>query len=113
MEYVKRYKVKIIALSDTLKSPIIGLSDQYIIIDLESLSFIDPFAHVIAYLGALIHDITFLDSAKAIKYLSKFDDGAHIGHEFFTDEGADEKEVDKLGDSYLASFLKQGKLGRE
>lgn len=113
LEYAKRYKVKIIGLSDTLKSPIIGLSDQYIIIDLESVSFIDPFAHVIAYLGALIHEITFLDNAKAIKYLSKFDDGAKIGHEFFTDEGADEKEVDKLGDSYLASFLKQGKLGRE
>jgi DNA-binding MurR/RpiR family transcriptional regulator len=103
----KKYKVKIIGLSDTPKSPLITLSDQYVIIDLESVSFIDPFAHIMAYLGALIHEITFLDNAKAIEYLSKFDDGAKAGDEFFSDEAINEKNDYKLNGSYLASYWPQ------
>ncbi|MDH3825968.1 MAG: MurR/RpiR family transcriptional regulator, partial [Desulfobacterales bacterium] len=68
VQLAKKYKVKIIGLSDTPKSPIITLADQYIIIDVESISFIDPFAHVIVYLSALIHEITFLDESKAVGY---------------------------------------------
>ncbi len=110
LEYTKKYKIKIIGISDTPKSPIIALSDQYVIIDLESVSFIDPFAHVMTYLAALIHEITFLDNAKAIKYLSKFDDGAKMGNEFFTEKGVDENKQQSLDDSYLVSLLtKKGK----
>lgn len=104
MQLAKKYKIKIIGLSDTPKSPIITLSDQYIIIDLESVSFIDPFAHVIAYLGALIHEITFLDETKAIKYLSKFDEGVRVGDEFYTDEGMDEQPNVQESASYLSAF---------
>lgn len=107
LEYTKKYKIKIIGISDTPKSPIVALSDQYVIIDLESVSFIDPFAHVMTYLGALIHETTFLDNAKAIKYLSKFDDGVKIWNEFFTEKGVDENKQQSLDDSYLVSLLPQ------
>ncbi len=108
LEYAKNYNIKIIALSDTPKSPIITLSDQYILIDVESVSFIDPFAHVIAYLGALVHEITFLDNTKAIEYLSKFDEGVKTGNEFYADEGVDEKEDFTTVDSFLNRTLTAG-----
>ncbi len=90
MELARKYKVKIIGISDTPKSPIIALSDQYIIVDLESVSFIDPFAHIITYLAALIHEITFMDNRKAVRHLSKFDDGMKISKEFYSDNGLGE-----------------------
>ena len=90
MELARNYKVKIIGISDTPKSPIIALSDQYIIVDLESVSFIDPFAHIITYLAALIHEITFMDNRKAVQHLSKFDDGMKISKEFYSDNGLGE-----------------------
>lgn len=104
IQLAKKYKVKIVGLSDTPKSPIITLADQYIIIDLESISFIDPFAHVIAYLSALIHEITFLDENKAIGYLAKFDEGAKVGNEFYTDDGMHEEAPEQDHISYLSAF---------
>jgi len=104
VQLAKRYKVKIIGLSDTPKSPIITLADQYIIIDVESISFIDPFAHVIAYLSALIHEITFLDESKAVSYLAKFDEGAKVGNEFYTDDGIDEQAEKSNQISYLSGL---------
>jgi DNA-binding MurR/RpiR family transcriptional regulator len=107
MKFGKKNKIKIIGLSDTPKSPIITLSDQHIIIDVESVSFIDPFAHIIAYLAALIHEITFLDKEKAIRYLSKFDDAVRMADEFYTDSGVDSKNGNVAHESYLMSFLDQ------
>ncbi len=106
LEYARKYRVKIIGLSDTPKSPVIALSDQYILIDLESVSFIDPFAHVITYLGALIHEITFLDQQRAMKYLSRFDYAAKSGKEFFTEESADfgKKQKSDPAPAYFKSF---------
>ncbi|MFQ5483855.1 MAG: MurR/RpiR family transcriptional regulator [Desulfobacterales bacterium] len=104
LEYARRYRVKIIGLSDTPKSPVIALSDQYILIDLESVSFIDPFAHIITYLGALIHEITFLDQKRAMKYLSRFDNAAKSGKEFFTEESADLEKKQKFDPAYLTLF---------
>ncbi len=92
MQFARKCKIKIIGISDTPKSPIISLSDQYAIIDLESVTFIDPFAHVLAFLAALIHEITFLDNEKAMDRLEKFDEGVALGREFYTDDDINNKE---------------------
>jgi len=91
LKYAKKCTVKTIGLSDNHKSPIVTLADQYIIIDIEGVSFIDPFAHIIAFLGALVHEITFLDNARAREGLSKFDNGVRIANEFYADEGIDDQ----------------------
>jgi DNA-binding MurR/RpiR family transcriptional regulator len=109
IQFAKANKIKVIGLSDTPKSPIVTLSDQYIIIDVESVSFIDPFAHVIAYLAALIHEVTFLDREKAIEYLSKFDDAVRMTDEFYSDNGIEIKNGDAVNESYLMAFLEQVK----
>ena len=111
LEYAKKYKIKILGLSDTPKSPIIALSDHYIIIDLEAVSFTDPFAHIIAFLGALVHEIIFIDNEKAVKYLSKFDNGVKNATEFFTEERIDERLEYKLDGPYLTSLWPQKKRG--
>ena len=107
MELAAKCGVKIIGLSDTPKSPIITHSDQYIIIDLESVSFIDPFGHIMTYLAALIHEITFLDNKKAVEYLSKFDEGMRIGDEFYSDKATASLEQNEPNQSYLESFWPQ------
>lgn len=86
LELAKKNNIKIIGLSDTSSSPIIGLSDHYIMIDVEGISFIDPFAHIIVYLSALIHEIILLDKPKAMEHLSKFEEGLQGSEEFITPE---------------------------
>lgn len=113
MRFGKKNKIKIIGLSDTPKSPIVTLSDHYVIIDVESVSFIDPFAHIIAYLAALIHEITFLDQEKSIKYLSKFDDAVRMSNEFYADNGVGEKNGETVHESYLKSFPEQIKKDKK
>lgn len=108
MAYTRNYNTKIIGVSDTPKSPIVTLSDQYVIIDLDAVSFVDPFAHVVAFLSALLHEITFIDKAKATKCLSEFDNGVRMGNEFYKDEEAGDKE-EKPRESYLTSFVSEGR----
>ena len=83
----KKNNIKIIGLSDTSNSPIIGLSDHYVMIDVEGISFIDPFAHIIVYLSALVHQIILLDKPKAMEHLARFEDGLKGSREFVTHEG--------------------------
>lgn len=90
MEYAKKCNVKIVGISDTPRSPIISNADQYYIIDVEVVSFVDPFAHIIAFLGALVHEVTFLDNKKALAYITKFDECAKSTNEFFTAETPDQ-----------------------
>lgn len=91
LEYARRCKVKVIGFSDTPKSPIIALSDQYMVLDIEGVSFVDPFAHVIAFLGALVHEITFLDNTAAMRCMSKFDRGVKVADEFYTENDIDQQ----------------------
>ena len=91
LEYAKKCKVPVIGFSDTPKSPIIALSDLYMVLDIEGVSFVDPFAHVIAFLGALVHEITFLNNKEAMRCILKFDRGVKTAEEFYTEEDIDQR----------------------
>ncbi len=86
IEYAKKNNVYVVGLSDTLKSPIIGLSDQYLIMDIEGLSFVDPFAHIVTLLGALIQEIAFLDKEATVKRLTLIEEGLKRRKTFFSTE---------------------------
>ncbi len=88
LNYARKYKIKIVSITDSLIAPVINISDQYIVMDLNSVSFVDPIAHVISYLGALIHEITFINTEKTIKLLKTFDEHVAIGNEFLLDGSA-------------------------
>jgi DNA-binding MurR/RpiR family transcriptional regulator len=107
MKYAKKCGAKIIGLSDNPSSPIVTLADQYIMIDVEGVSFIDPFAHIITFLGALVHEITFLDNSKAMAGLSHFDQGVKMANEFYTDEEMEETIEYRLEGPYVTSLWPQ------
>jgi DNA-binding MurR/RpiR family transcriptional regulator len=88
LNYARKYKIKIVSITDSLIAPVIKLSNQYVVIDLNSVSFVDPIAHVISYLGALIHEITFIDTEKSMKLLKTFDKHVKIGNEFLLNENS-------------------------
>jgi len=99
IEYAKKFNVKVIGLSDTPKSPIITLSDDYVIIDIEGLSFIDPFSHIITFLSALVHKVAFMDRSTSVERLSRIEDGLRKRKEFYSLENEDGKVYDPLESS--------------
>lgn len=110
IKYAKKYNVLVFGLSDTHKSPIIALSDRYCIIDVEGVSFVDPFAHIITFLGVLIHEIAFLDKETTIKRLSKIEDGIRARKDFYTfdeSEQSERKDDDKLGPHYYEALVRE------
>lgn len=86
IEYAKQYEVKVICLSDSLKSPVINLADHYVVIDMEGFSFVDPFSHIVTFLGALVHEIAYIDKAATLGRLSKIEDGVRKRQEFYTED---------------------------
>jgi len=104
LNYAKKCGHKIIVLSDTPRSPSVALADIHLLVDMEGVSFIDPFAHAVAFLGALLHEITFLDNRQAMENLAAFDEGAKLADEFFADEGFEPYKTHKAKDSYLVSL---------
>lgn len=107
LKYAKQCNAQTIGLSDTPKSPIIMLSDQYVIIDIEGVSFVDPFAHIIAFLGALVHEIAFLDNEKAMRCISKFDSGVKAANEFYTEDEIDQRLAYRLNRPQITSLWPQ------
>ena len=43
---------------------------------MDGFSFIDPFSHIITFLGALIHEIAYIDKEATARRLSQIEDGA-------------------------------------
>lgn len=110
IKYAKKYNVLVFGLSDTHKSPIISLSDRYCIIDVEAVSFVDPFAHIITFLGVLIHEIAFLDRENTIKRLAKIEDGIRNRKDFYTfdeSEQTKQKNDDQLGPCYYEALVRE------
>jgi len=104
LKYAKKCKVKTIGLSDNPKSPIITLADDYVIVDIEGVSFIDPFAHIIVLLGALVHEIAFLDNQEAMDRLSRFDEGVKRTNEFYSVEASEENLEYRFDGPYVTSL---------
>lgn len=86
IDYAKKFKVKVIGLSDTLTSPIVIRSDKYAVIDLEGISFVDPFGHIVTFLGALIHRVAFMEEGETVKRLTRLERGVKERGEFYTEE---------------------------
>ena len=96
VEYTKKYEATVISITDSLKSPVVDLSDHYVIIDMDGFSFIDPFSHIITFLGALIHDIAYIDKEATALRLSQIEDGARRRQDFYTTEQEDLEEYNPL-----------------
>jgi DNA-binding MurR/RpiR family transcriptional regulator len=96
IEYTKQYNAKVVCLSDSLKSPVVNLSDQYVVVDMEGFSFVDPFSHIVTFLGALIHEIAYIDKEATALRLSQIEDGARRRHDFYTAEQDPSEEYDPL-----------------
>jgi DNA-binding MurR/RpiR family transcriptional regulator len=101
VEYTKQCHSKIVCVTDSLKSPIVNLSDHYVIIDMEGFSFVDPFSHIMTFLGALIHEIAYIDKDATASRLSQIEDGARRRHDFYTTEQDEPEVYDPLKMDYI------------
>lgn len=86
IEYARKCQVDVIGLTDNLLSPVARAADTSLIVDIEGVSFVDPFAHIMAFLGALVHEICSCNDEKAIRGLSNFDYGVKKANEFYVAE---------------------------
>ena len=101
VEYTKKYQATVVSISDSLKSPVVNLSDHYVIIDMDGFSFIDPFGHIITFLGALIHEIAYIDKEATANRLTRIEDGARVRRDFYTTEQDSSQEYDPLKMDYF------------
>ena len=72
-----------------------------LVVDMEGFSFVDPFSHIITLLGALIHEIAYLDKEATAKRLAQIEDGARRRRDFFTAEQDQSEEFDPLEMNYF------------
>ena len=107
VEYARNYNTQIICLTDSLKCPLVNLSDTYTVIDIEGHSFVDPFAHIIAFLGALVHEIAQIDKPGTADRLSRIEEGVHRRRDFYIEEGSEASQYSPL-DIYNHSNAKTG-----
>ena len=101
VEYTKKYNATVVCISDSLKSPVVNLADHYVIIDMDGFSFIDPFSHIITFLGALIHEIAYIDKEATARRLSQIEDGARRRRDFYTTEQEEPQAYDPLKMDYF------------
>jgi len=104
IEYAKQYNTKVVSLSDSLKSPLVNLSDHFLIIDMDGFSFVDPFSHIVTFLGALVHEIAYIDKAATAERLSQIENGVRQRQDFYAEEDA--KNYDTFESEYLDSSTK-------
>lgn len=95
-EYARKYSVDIVSVTDSLKSPLVNLSDHYVIIDIEGPSFVDPFAHIVTFLGALVHEVAHIDKAATAARLSRIEEGVRRRQDFYQEQEAGSEDYDPL-----------------
>jgi len=86
LKYARGFGCKTIGISDTLVSPVIAGSDLHAVVDVEGVSFVDPFASVVTFLEALIHEIAFLDKGVTLERLGLIEAGISASGEFYSEE---------------------------
>ncbi|MEJ2164413.1 MAG: MurR/RpiR family transcriptional regulator [Desulfobacterales bacterium] len=94
VQYAKQHGCRVFCLTDNLKSPLVNLADQYLAIDMEGISFVDPFSHIMTFLGALVLEIAYIDKDATARRLSKIEDGARSRRDFFTENKDELKKAD-------------------
>jgi hypothetical protein len=67
---------------------------------MEGFSFVDPFSHIITFLGALVHEIAYIDKNATAKRLSKIEDGVRRRQDFFSEEKEERTDYDPLKIEY-------------
>jgi hypothetical protein len=72
---------------------------------------VDPFAHVITLLGALVHEIAFVDQAATLKRLRKIEDGIRNRRVFYSLDSEVQPEGNPLEAKYYTSLELAGGLG--
>jgi len=103
VEYAKQYRSKVVCVTDSLKSPLIGLADHYVIVDMEGFSFVDPFSHIVTFLGALVHEIAYIDKDATARRLSKIEEGVRRRQDFFQEEKDRAIDPDPLKIEYFSN----------
>lgn len=107
LKYARQCNMQTMGISDNARSPIVTLSDQYVILDIEGVSFVDPFAHIIAFLGALVHEIASYDKEETMRRLLKFDSGVRTAREFYSEDDIDQRLAYRLNRSQITSLWPQ------
>ncbi|MCB2185578.1 MAG: MurR/RpiR family transcriptional regulator [Deltaproteobacteria bacterium] len=111
LKFARQFGCKTIGISDTLVSPVIAGTDLHAVIDVVGLSFVDPFAPVVTFLEALIHEIAFLDKTATLDRLGSIEKGLKAAREFYSEENSDvQKGLQTLTDEPLGvEFYRQRK----
>jgi DNA-binding MurR/RpiR family transcriptional regulator len=110
IEFAKKYRAYVVGISDTPRSPIVALADQHMVVDVEGVSFVDPFAHIITLLGALVHEIAFVDQAATLKRLRKIEDGIRNRRVFYSLDSEVQPEGNPLEAKYYTLLEPAGGL---
>jgi DNA-binding MurR/RpiR family transcriptional regulator len=87
LAFARHFGCQTIGISDTPLSPVIAGSDLHAVLDIEGISFIDPFGPVVTFLGALCHEIAFMDKDATLSRLKALEKGVGLRGDFFQEEG--------------------------
>ena len=61
---------------------------------MEGISFVDPFSHIITFLGALVLEIAYIDKDATAERLSKIEDGVRSRRDFYSEKNDEVKNHD-------------------
>lgn len=102
LKYARQLECQTIGISDTPLSPVIAGSDLHAVLDMEGISFVDPFGPAITFLGALIHQIAFMNKDATLSRLKSLEAGIDLRGDFFQEKGKGSRvPMEKAGNAPL------------